>query len=95
MNGRMPEYATKRGHLHVLKWLHETHRDVLLWNSNICAYGAKKGLLEVLKWTHANNCKSVDERVCSYASLNGDLAMLQWAYEKRFPWDNMTCAYAA
>jgi len=53
LNGKCCQYASKYGHLEVLKYLHENGCP---WNENCCEFASERGHLECLKYLHESEC---------------------------------------
>lgn len=81
--------ASRRGRLHVLKWI----RDNGCISDDIDMQAAYEGHLDIVKWLHSigNPCRNV----CLKAAWGGHLHILQWARAQGIPWDHSTCTVAA
>ena len=83
-------WASREGHLEVLKYAHENGCP---WNSWTCSSAARRGHLEVLKYAHENGCPW-DELTCSRAARGGHLNVLKHLHENGCPWDKHTWSSA-
>jgi len=83
--------AADRGHLEVLKYLHE---NGCFWDSDACIYAAKGGHLKVLQYLHDNGCRwNID--ACAYAaSKGGHVDVLKYLHENGCSWYYNTYSYA-
>ncbi|CAB9520455.1 ankyrin repeat protein [Seminavis robusta] len=83
--------ASKRGHLHILKWWHNNHGP---WDMSVCDYAAEGGQMETLVYARTHGCPW-DATTCHMAALFGHLAILKYAHEHDCPWNETTCHMAA
>jgi hypothetical protein len=73
--------ATKKGHLEVVKWLHQNGLPLNSWT---CRNAALSGNLELLQWARENGCNWGKE-IFSNAATAGHLHILIWAKENGCP----------
>ena len=86
--------AAERGHLGLLKHLHENGYS---WNEETCLMAAKGGHVDVLKYAHENGCPW-NGRTCDAAAKMGHVNALRYAHENGCPWqtkNKSTCEIAA
>jgi hypothetical protein len=69
-------WVGERGHLHVLRWLHERQE---IWTMYSCVWegAVEGGQLKVLEWLHELRSE-VDSHMRCFAAKNGDVPVLQW-----------------
>jgi len=85
-------FAAYKGHLDVLKYLHDIG---CYWNEHTCSTAIMGGgHLEVLKYLHESGCHW-NSSVCRHAVLYGDLDILRYLHENGCPWDDHTFCAAA
>ena len=78
-------YATRNGHLGILKWMYAHNKGLLLWDLDheACKYGH----LHILKWLVSKNIlRGNDPFIATSASANGRLDILKWVYENKLRW---------
>ena len=67
--------AASRGHLEVLKYLHQNGCP---WNKQACSDAAYRGHLEVLKYLHQNGCPWNEQACLRIAKKDGHLTVVEW-----------------
>jgi hypothetical protein len=82
-------WAAAKGHLEVLRFLHEQGCP---WNEEACMKAAAKGHLDTLRYLHEQGCPW-DERACIEAAKNGHIEVLQFLHNRGCPWTD-ECYYA-
>lgn len=73
--------AAKSGHLHVVKYLHETRTEGC--TTLAMDYAAKNGHFNIVKWLHKNRKEGCTTSAMNCAAGNGDLDMLKLLRENR------------
>lgn len=76
--------AAERGHLHILKWLHDNEQNPGRNQSYICSRAVLGQHLEVLKWARSVGY-AWDWRCIHYAVMNGPPEILQWLRQNGAP----------
>ena len=79
-------HAAKKGHLHILQWMHSRGYNMDSW---VFAEAALSGHLHVIEWAYRNEYPW-NARVCSLAAKGGHLEILKWLRARNCPWDNRT-----
>lgn len=86
-------FATARkGHVPVLKWLHERNAP---WDENVCSAAAEYGQLEALQFLFANGCPCCRVQICADACRGNHLNVLQWLHAEGCPVTLEASGYAA
>ena len=70
------DWAAKKGHLEIVKWLHENRTEGCTTAAMNCA--ARNGHLEVVKWLHENRTEGCTEWAMDLAAENGHLDVVKW-----------------
>ena len=83
--------AAWKGHLDMLKYLHENGCP---WNKWTCRRAAWKGHLDALKYLHENGCPW-DKWTSARAAQYGNLGVLKYLHENGCPWGEGICLVAA
>ena len=78
------DWAASNGHLEIVKWLHENHKDIkgFTYTPSAMDWASLKGHLETVKFLHENGY-SCTTAAMDYASENGHLEIVKWLHENR------------
>jgi hypothetical protein len=68
------------GHLHIVKWLHETSEGCTTYAMN---FAATNGHLHIVQWLHENRDEGCTTVAMTNAIRNGHLHVIQWLYTNR------------
>lgn len=69
------DWASRRGYLEVVKWLHKNNKECTHWAIDGAASG---GHLEMVKWLHENRREGCTHEAMDWAAKKGHLRMLKW-----------------
>lgn len=75
------EWAARRGHFGVIKWLH-ANRKKGCW-PRVMNLAAKHGRLDMVKWLHENRTEGCTARAMDMAAASGHLEVVKWLHENR------------
>ena len=74
-------WAVRKGHLEVVKWLHENRQEGCTIDAMNWAAG--RGHLDVMKWLHENRQEGCTTGAMDYAAEEGHLDVVKWLHENR------------
>ncbi|GFH50864.1 hypothetical protein CTEN210_07340 [Chaetoceros tenuissimus] len=90
---------TERGHLHVLKYLHE-ELNYRVGLQRYCKPAIQYGQLEILEWLYSKGYMDPKDKMhnlvefCTHAVLNGNVKALDWLLSKGFDFEEVYMADA-
>jgi hypothetical protein len=73
--------AASKGHLHVVKWLHENRTEGC--TSKAMSSAAVAGHLHVVKWLHENRYEGCNEYTAAIATKNGHVDVVKFLLNHR------------
>lgn len=74
--------VARRGHLDLLKWLHEHFPDSISGCDDLLDAAAANGHMDVIEWLHKQGQTGYSESAPCSAARNGDLPLLKWLHAK-------------
>ena len=77
----MIRLAAARGHLEVVRWLHDNRTEGC--TTDAMNWAAKNGHLEVVRWLHEDRSEGCTKRAMNDADGYGHLEVVRWLHEHR------------
>jgi hypothetical protein len=77
------DYACFGGHLPVVKWVYDWHKENIQFDDDAMDNVAFYGMLDIVKWLHAQPESRCSSRAMDVAALRGHLPVVQWLHENR------------
>jgi len=70
------DYASKGGHLHIVKWLHTHYPEQC--TQRAMDYAASGGYLNIMEWLHTHRNEGCSEVALDFAVAGGHLNVVEW-----------------